>query len=97
MAAKRMEAEAKLAEQARKAVEIEAAAKKAKKKAPKNDFFYEEAAVNGDSAVNGNAKVNGDSAVNGKAHPWLSLSPSAFKRLTAKDLSEFLEERVSAS
>ena len=96
-----MEAEAKLAEQARKAVEIEAAAKKApkkaKKKAPKKDYFYEEAAVNGDSAVNGNAKVNGDSVVNGKAHPWLSLSPSAFKRLTAKDLSEFLEERVSAS
>lgn len=53
--------------------------------------------MNGNSAVNGNAKVNGDSVVNGKVHPWLSLSPSAFKRLTAKDLSEFLEERGVSS
>jgi len=63
LAAKRMEAEAKLAEEARRAVEIEAA--KPKKK-----------------------------AVIGDAHPWSALSPSALKRRTAADLSEFLEERV---
>ena len=60
-----MEADAKLAEQARRAVEIEEAArKKAKSK-----------------------------AINGETHPWASLSPSAVKRLTASDLSQFLEER----
>ncbi len=63
-----MEAEAKLAEEARRAVEIEAAKSKKKAAAKK--------------------------AVNGDAHPWSALSPSALKRKTAADLSEFLEERV---
>ena len=34
-------------------------------------------------------------AIDGETHPWVSLSPSAFKKLTTSDLSQFLEERVS--
>ena len=64
-----MEADAKIAEEARRAVEIEEQARKKK-----------------------NQQTNG--TVDDK-HPWASLSPSAFKRLTANDLIEFLDERVS--